>query len=440
MHLLLTAEVPALDREGHRDAADQRGPGHHQDLAQAALHHHGAVVAEHERHHEAREADLAGVDGRRHRVALGNAGAGIGRQRDRRRNGGQAGKVEHEQMRDQSREVLIGSYQFRRKHVSQHRDQSRRQDGRADDVRRSRRQAHAQDDAGDGRKQQSQEQVAARGIHHGVAEFSAQTGPGDHGHDDTGAGAARHDGQGIKAGFHQCGRDLLDREAFLLIDQHDDRYGSGADQSRQRRGVLGNQKSPDQHGDDDQIHPAVLHDVAGLRDLILRHQLDVTDLALGKYGDAGAEEVQYGGNDGALNDGRIRFVRERDHQEGAGAHNGRQDLSAGRSHRFYAGSEFRLVAAGLHERDGEGAGTDDVGDGGTVDAAHQRRGHDRGKRGAAAQLAGQGKRQVIDELGAAGGFQEGAEHDEHEDNAGGDRNGCAEDAVQVDGHVLEQLL
>ena len=103
----------------------------------------------------------------------------------------------------------------------------------------------------------------------------------------------------------------------------------------------------------------------------------------------------------------------------------------------FSGGEADL----FHQRDGEGAGGDHVGDGRAGDQAGQPGGDHGGLGRSAAQMAQPGKGGADKVVAGAGRFQQGAEEHEHEDHAGGNPQGDAEDPLggqPVVGHALGQ--
>ena len=319
-------------------------------------------------------------------------------------------------------------------------DQGRRQDGSRDDVCCGGRKAHAEDDAGDRREHQGREQHGVCQLDHHVSEDNADTGQGDHADDDACAGAADDDGHGRESGFHHGGRDVLEGEAFLLVKQHDDGHGAGRPQCRVQRGELDHQKSGDQDAQDQQIDPAVLQDFLRLRDIILIHHGDIDELGLSNNRNRAAPVIQERRYHGGDDDGDILLFRKGHHQECAGTHNRRKDLTAGGSHGLNAAGKGCLISSGLHQRNGKCSRTHDIGHGGTVDGTHQTGSHNRGERRTGFDLTGQGNGDIVDEIRASGSLQEGSEHNEHEDNRCRYAHGRTEQAVQVRRQELADSL
>ena len=84
----------ALETGRHDGHADNGHDDHLQDLEDAAVvQHHRWVVAEGEGHHKSCKAQLTCLHSGCHGTSFGQTGAGVGRQRHGRRNGGQAGEV-----------------------------------------------------------------------------------------------------------------------------------------------------------------------------------------------------------------------------------------------------------------------------------------------------------------------------------------------------------
>ena len=227
-------------------------------------------------------------------------------------------------------------------------DEGRSEDGRRDNIGRSGGQAHTEDDAGDGGEEQGREQQAVCRLDHHVAEDDADAGDGDHADDDTGAGAADDDGHGAETGLDHGAGDSLEGEALLLIEEHDHGHCAGRPQGGVERRILRDKQAVEQDRDDEQVDPAVLHDLAALGNVLGVHEGDVRDLRLRHNGDGAAPVIEQRGNDRCDDDGDVLLLGERDHQERAGAHDGGQDLTAGGGNGLNAAGELGLVAAGLH--------------------------------------------------------------------------------------------
>ena len=113
------------------------------------------------------------------------------------------------------------------------------------------------------------------------------------------------------------------------------------------------------------------------------------------------------------------------HDEGSGSHNGRHDLPSGTCHGFHGSCESVGVSQAFHERNGEGAGTVDVGHGGTRNGS-EKTGAYHGDLGG---TSGGGSRKGLGELHEvfpyAALLQKSAENEEDDNEGGGNsqRNG-----------------
>ena len=145
-------------------------------------------------------------------------------------------------------------------------------------------------------------------------------------------------------------------------------------------------------------------------------------------------------NDRGLHDVGIGHADGFRHDERDGAHDRRHDLAAHRGGRLDAARECRPIAETLHQRNGELAGRDDIGDARPGNRSHQRRGEHRDLGGAALSAAEGAHGDVGEQPDHAGPLQERAEQDEQEDVGGGDGGGDGVDALGAEGHVLDHLL
>ena len=95
----------------------------------------------------------------------------------------------------------------------------------------------------------------------------------------------------------------------------------------------------------------------------------------------------------------------------------------------------RRIADALHQRNGEGAGGDGVGDRGAGDHAGQAGGDDAGLGRPAAEGAEHGEGELDEIISGAGLLQQAAEQHEQEHHAGGDAERDAEDALRGEPHL-----
>ena len=128
--------------------------------------------------------------------------------------------------------------------------------------------------------------------------------------------------------------------------------------------------------------------------------------------------IEDGRNGRRLDDLGVGDVEVLGHDEGHGAHDRRHDLAAHRRGGLDGTGENTGVAEALHQRDGELAGGQHVGDAGARDGAHQPGGQHGHLGWAAFGMPDQPERQVVEEIDHAGVLEEGAEQDKQEDVGG----------------------
>ena len=312
--------------------------------------------------------------------------------------------------------------------------------GRHDAVVRGGRHTHAQHDTADHGQEQGNDHAVTSQGHNAVDEHVGKASHGDGARNDSGnaTGGGYCDGtlttssKGlqqalgggtvvlIEAGYHDSGNDgngggILDAPgvgAHQIDEKHQRQQQVNLLQQRGEPGQLILAQTPQAH--------------------LLGFQMD---------GDEHARKIQHrrqNGFHGDLAVGQVHVVR---HQEGGGTHNGRHDLSAGGSGGFRRGSKLRLVAGLFHQRDGDGAGADSVGNGGAGNHALHGADHHRHLGGAAGHPAHGGIGNVNEEIRNARALQERAENDEHHDKLGADIDGGRQDAFlaveQVADHVVQ---
>ena len=329
------------------------------------------------------------------------------------------------------------------------------------DVGRRHRQPHAEDQAGDGHQDEGEQQVpAGKGDHHG-GELEAQTCQADHAHDDARDRAGqRHRHRVARAQLQRLQRqpragseqrletgqtgglpiartrdeEIPERPARRRRDHGDD----GVEADAQRR-VAGDQQADQGHQRHQEVPPAGQH-------LAHPHQLGGRQAAhallhRGKvHQQIDRPEIEKGGKDRDQNDLQIGDLGELAHEERTGPHQRRHDLPAGRGRRFHAAGLRGPVAQPLHQRNREGAGGHDVGDGRTRDRAHAGGGDHGGLRRPAPLASGGGVGEIDEEAPCPRHLQEGAEQHEDEDEGGGDAERQAEDTLRAQRHLARQAV
>ena len=166
--------VVALERHPETEHADERRDSNHNDLHDGRIdEHHRGVVGENIRDDERCDSELRCVEGGLHRICARNGGAGVGRERDRRREVGDDAEVEHKEVRRDRRDAHLY------------------ENGRAgrghDAVVGGRRNAHAEHDAAEHCEEEREELRVAANADDGVQDLVGETG-----HRETARDDARH--------------------------------------------------------------------------------------------------------------------------------------------------------------------------------------------------------------------------------------------------------
>ena len=128
------------------------------------------------------------------------------------------------------------------------------------------------------------------------------------------------------------------------------------------------------------------------------------------------------------------------HDEGDGAHHRRHDLAAHAGGRLDCSGEGPAVAEADHQRDGELAGGEDVGDRRAVDGAHQSRGDHRDLRRSALLVADETEGDVVEQPDHAGALEKRAKQDEQEDVGGRDERRHAINALGAEIELVDHLF
>ena len=180
------------------------------------------------------------------------------------------------------------------------------------------------------------------------------------------------------------------------------------------------------------------HNIAGFWKLVLRQACQSVLAGPEMYLDDNAQVIEQGRNRCPGNDVGVGYADHFCHDEGCGAHNWRQQLSAYGSGGFNSAGEFLGIAGFFHQGNGEGAGSNHVGYRGTVDGTEKTGSDDRHFCRAAFGVACQGQGDIVKELAHAALVHDRAEQDEQEDVAGGNADRGAVDTFRVGKEMVGQ--
>ena len=149
------------------------------------------------------------------------------------------------------------------------------------------------------------------------------------------------------------------------------------------------------------------------------------------------EVVEQGGNSSTDDDCSIFYTEHLRHDEGGGAHDRRQQLTAHTRRGFDRSGELLGVAALLHQRNRESTGGYHVGHCTAVDRTEQTAGDDRNLGGATFGGAGEGEGEVVEEAPHSAFVHNRTEEDEEEDIGSGDIDAGSVDSFGVDEGVVD---
>ena len=300
-------------------------------------------------------------------------------------------------------------------------------------------QAHAHDQGYQHGHHQRDHQVALRHGDDQTGELDAQVGQGGDAHDDTGAGAGCHNGAHLLRHVAHHRTKVLQVEGGVLLhiaqsDGQDGGIGAGTqyavtaddehDQQRDRQQIV-------ETGLEHHPHALILGIGIGAQ---------VQPLGLKVHGDTHGKEVQQRGHGCGLSHGEVAYADHLGHQERHGTHDRRQDLSAVGGHCLHRTGEVLVIAVGLHQRNGEGAGGHDVGYAAAGDGAHQGAGGHGGQRGTAGNAPGGGQCQVHEELAGAAFLQKRAKENEYKDKCRTDTHCRTENTLGTQIQERDQAL
>ena len=156
--------------------------------------------------------------------------------------------------------------------------------------------------------------------------------------------------------------------------------------------------------------------------------------------DKEVEIVEQRGDDSGDRHSAVGHVAVGGDHEGGRAHDGGHELAAAGGHGLHGAGEVALIAAALHQGDGERTGADHVGHGRAGDHAEQAAADHGRLRRAAAVAAHQAEGHVGEQLTAAGLLQEGAEQNKQNDIRCGNADRHAENAVSAGEQSPDYLI
>ena len=313
-------------------------------------------------------------------------------------------------------------------------------DGRGDEVGRDRGQAHAEDHAGDHGEHEREQDTGLADADDGVRHVERKTRQAADADDDADAGAGDGHGNGGLGARDERIADILEAHAangakLRDKDRDDDRPECAEDD----RAATPNEHVEQERDGDEQV-AALFHDLTGLGHLLLGQAVEVFLRGAHLHLHEDTHVIEQRGDDGRADDDAVLDAKRFSHDEGGGAHDGRQQLAANGSSGFDRTGEFLGIAGLLHQGDGERARRNDVCDGGAVDGAEEAGGKDRDLRGAALGVSGEGVGNIVEELAHAALVHHFTEDDEQHDVRGRDLDGRAVDAVDIGREVGDDAV
>ena len=311
-------------------------------------------------------------------------------------------------------------------------------DGGGDDVGGNRRQPHAQNHAGNHGEHQREQQAGVPEGDDGVGHRQAKASLGTDADDDADDGAGHSHGHGLLRAFGERIQQVAEAHARFRPQHGDGDGDNDGEHRRENDGGAGEKEHVEQEGDGQQQVAAAAQHLAHAGQLLAWHAGQPVLGGAQVHLEDDAEVVKQRRQQRPDDDLRVGHANHLRHDEGRRPHDGRQELAADRGGGFHGASELARVADALHQRDGEGAGGDDVGHGRAIDGAEKARRNDGNLGRSPLGVTGHGQRNVVEELPHAALFHHRAEDDEEEDVAGGDADRRAVDALGVGEEMVGQ--
>ena len=293
-------------------------------------------------------------------------------------------------------------------------DEDRHRDGLHDDIGSDARDTHAKDRGHDHDEEACEVNVIA--LYDGqdeVAHIEPHGCQSDGTDDDADDDAAHADRDRTFRPFDDRFQDLGRAHAGILTKPAGADGDKDGDHGRIERGEAGKHQ-PDEADERKHQMPLLLDDDHRIRDILLCDAGESETFRLKMDRQQKADVVEERRCDGGECHIGVRQIQKFRHDEADRAHDRRGELTACRCHGFDSAGKFLLVARALHERNGDGTGRRDIGDGRAIDHAHETGGDDRHLRRAAGCTADKRQREIIDEFREAAVLQESTEDDEKE--------------------------
>ena len=350
-----------------------------------------------------------------------NCGAGIGSESNRRRDIRDNTEEEYEHMR--------------RKNGNTHFDNDRRGNGCHENIVGRGRNAHPADDARNHRQEQREEDILTRDRNDDIEQGGCQTSVADNADDNPSHTAGNGNADSVfRTGFHGF-EELHGSEPGFLVEEAD--HDGNDDGDGCREGSSFPCRHQTYEGDDRKKQIAFAEDeLEEIRNAFLRETLQTDSLCFKMNHKEDSGKVKRCGKDGRRGDRGVGIPGHFGHKECRCPHDGRHDLTAGRSSRFNRCRKFGTISGFFHDGNGYGTGTDRVGYGRTGVHPFQSTGNDSNLGRTAGREACDGVGQVNEEGTDPGLFQECAEQNEQDNETNADADGRTHD-----GNVgIEQLI
>ena len=303
---------------------------------------------------------------------------------------------------------------------------------------------HAQHDTAQHGKHQRDDHMITCQSHDAIDQHVGKTRHGDGAGDDAGdAAGGSHGDHALTAGGQRLPDHFAEICQFaqiflagLLKETGLQQAAEGADENGSNDGdgggilngfLIGGHQINQQHQRRQQVD--LLQQGFQLGEFFFGQTPKIVLLGFQMDGDENAGEIEHSRQDGADGNIGIRNAHKVRHQESGRAQNGRHDLTAGGGGGFRCGGEFRLVAGFLHQRNGDRAGADGIGNRRTGNHALKSGGHHGNLGRAAGEAADHGITDIDEEFTDTGALQKRAEDDEHHDEFAADVYGSGEDTL-----------
>lgn len=407
------------------DHADEGGQCGERHISKSGVNaEHSRIHNKHVRNNKGSDAKFGRIHACAERIASGNGGARKGCESYRRGNISDDAEIEYKHMRCQNRHAQ--------------RNQGRCGDGGGNDIVRRSRNAHAEKEGCNHRAEKEHNEGSRGNIDKSGSKLEAYTGLGDDADDDARRGTGDEHAESTSGAFDKTIHNISKGHARIGAEHGGGNGNDDACEGCFHRGIAGGEETDNGNQRNRQVS-FFFHDLPHWRQQVPRRAFQVFPFRFKMNTQEDTDEVENGRNNSGFHHFHVRNTYKFRHKEGRGAHNRRHELAAGGGGRFHGASKILAVTEFFHHRNGEGAGSDNIGHGAAGNGSFKSAGENRYFRGAAGSPAGDGISNINKEFPQTSLFEVCPEEDEEENEGRGHAERNAEYAFRSEEEMAYHL-